>query len=105
MATGAETELIFSVTRKGQEVGDLAPYLGSLGQPAVLREGDLACLRVHPTGGVGSRIAFHAASPSVGRPGSPSSLLMKGEYIRRPSPWRIRLERQPSRSGEQLVGF
>jgi hypothetical protein len=67
VATGAETELIFRVTRKGQEVGDLDPYLGALGHLVALREGDLAYLHVHPMGGVGSRIAFHAAFPSAGR--------------------------------------
>jgi hypothetical protein len=31
VASGAETELTFSVTRKGQEVGDLDPYIGARG--------------------------------------------------------------------------
>jgi hypothetical protein len=67
VATGVETELRFSVTREGQEVGDLDPHLGALGHLVALREGDLAYLHVHPMGGVGSRIAFHAAFPKVGR--------------------------------------
>ena len=66
VATGAETELIFRVTREGQEVGDLDPYLGALGHLVALREGDLAYLHVHPMDGAGSRIAFHAAFPSAG---------------------------------------
>jgi hypothetical protein len=67
VATGAGTDLIFRVTRKGQEVGDLEPYLGALGHLVALREGDLAYLHVHPMGGGGSRVSFHAAFPSAGR--------------------------------------
>jgi hypothetical protein len=62
-----EAELIFRVTRKGEEVSDLDPYRGALGHLVALREGDLAYLHVHPMDGVGSRIAFHAAFPSAGR--------------------------------------
>ncbi len=65
--TGTGAELIFRVTREGEEVGDLEPYLGALGHLVVLREGDIAYLHVHPMGGAGSRIAFHAAFPSAGR--------------------------------------
>jgi hypothetical protein len=67
VATGAETELTFRVTRKGLEVSDLDPYLGALGHLVALHEGDLAYLHVHPMGGAGSRIMFHTAFPSAGR--------------------------------------
>ena len=67
VASGAETEITFRVTRKGQEVGDLDPYLAALGHLVALREGDLAYLHVHPMDGAGSRIAFHTAFPSAGR--------------------------------------
>jgi hypothetical protein len=64
---GDEAELMFRVTRDGDEVGDLEPYLGALGHLVALREGDLAYLHIHPMGGVGARIAFHAVFPSAGR--------------------------------------
>jgi hypothetical protein len=32
-----------------------------------LREGDLAFLHVHPTGGGSSQVTFHAVFPSMGR--------------------------------------
>ena len=32
-----------------------------------LREGDLAFLHVHPTGGAGAQIEFHTVFPSQGR--------------------------------------
>ena len=67
VAPGAEAELMFRVIREGREVGDLDPYLGALGHLVALREGDLAYLHVHPMGGAGSRITFHAAFPSAGR--------------------------------------
>jgi hypothetical protein len=37
------------------------------GRLLALREGDLAYLHVHPTGGRGSRIEFHASFPSLDR--------------------------------------
>ena len=67
VASGAQTGLVFRVTRKGQEVGDLDPYLGALGHLVALREGDLAYLHVHPMHGAGSQIAFHTSFPSAGR--------------------------------------
>jgi hypothetical protein len=66
--------LVFRITRKGQVVLDLEPYLGALGHLVVLREGDLAYLHVHPVdvsgtadSASGGRITFHARFPSMGR--------------------------------------
>ncbi|HWS31276.1 MAG TPA: hypothetical protein VN408_00885 [Actinoplanes sp.] len=60
----AASELALSVSRNGQEVTDLEPYLGALGHLVVLREGDLAYLHVHPT--ADDALAFQAEVPSPG---------------------------------------
>ena len=64
---GAENVLGFRVRREGGDVENLEPYVGALGHLVALREGDLAYLHVHPTGGTGSRIGFRVAFPSLGR--------------------------------------
>ncbi len=70
---GQESELTLSVTRDGQPVTDLEPYLAAYGHLVVLRDGDLAYLHVHPGGepddGVtepGPAISFYANVPSAG---------------------------------------
>ena len=50
---GRASELTLSVSRDGQPVTDLQPYLGSYGHLVALREGDLAYLHVHPEGSPG----------------------------------------------------
>jgi hypothetical protein len=65
-------QLVFRVSRGGQPVEDLEPYLGALGHLVALREGDLAFLHVHPQNHVegetgGPEISFHAAFPGEGR--------------------------------------
>lgn len=45
---GVETELTFSVSRDGEPVDDLQPYLGAFGHLVTLRAGDLAYLHTHP---------------------------------------------------------
>jgi hypothetical protein len=64
---GTGNSLRFRITREGREVKDLEPYLGALGHLVALREGDLAYLHVHPTGGAGAQIEFHTEFPSQGR--------------------------------------
>ena len=59
--------LRFRIEGGGREVEYLEPYLGALGHLVALREGDLAYLHVHPTGGVGAQIEFHTEFPSQGR--------------------------------------
>ncbi len=61
------SSLSFRIKRGGREVEDLEPYLGALGHLVALREGDLAFLHVHPTGGAGAQIEFHTEFPSQGR--------------------------------------
>lgn len=67
------TELTFTVSRNGQPVTDLQPYLGAFGHLVALRRGDLAYLHVHPEGGPGDgqtepgpKISFFAIAPSGG---------------------------------------
>ncbi|GGI46309.1 hypothetical protein BCL57_001299 [Agromyces flavus] len=74
LAAGAERELTFTVTRGGEPVTTLEPYLGAYGHLVALRQGDLAYLHVHPMGepgdGVtdpGPEIAFMATAPTAGR--------------------------------------
>lgn len=64
---GAGSSLSFRIKRGGKEIEDLEPYLGALGHLVALREGDLAYLHVHPTGGTGAQIEFHSEFPSLGR--------------------------------------
>jgi hypothetical protein len=61
--------VVFDVSRNGQPVEHMEPYLGALGHLVALREGDLAFLHVHPETGEGSgpRIAFRATFPSQRR--------------------------------------
>jgi hypothetical protein len=67
LSAGTESSLTFHIRASGQDVEQLEPYLGALGHLVALREGDLAFLHVHPTGGAGSQIKFHAVFPSLGR--------------------------------------
>ena len=69
LTPGEESNLSFAVTRKGDPVADLQPYLGARGHLVALREGDLAYLHVHPTDGedaTGHEVGFAATVPSVG---------------------------------------
>jgi len=74
LAAGEEAELTLTVTRDGEPVTDLEPYLGAYGHLVALRAGDLAYLHVHPDGtpddGVtepGPDVVFYAEVPSPGR--------------------------------------
>jgi hypothetical protein len=62
-----QSSLTFRITHEGRDVKALEPYLGALGHLVALREGDLAFLHIHPTGGTDSQITFHAVFPSIGR--------------------------------------
>lgn len=68
---GEEVELDFTVTRGGQPVDDLQPYLGAYGHLVALRDGDLAYLHVHPLGDApdgpgGPGVGFALEAPSTG---------------------------------------
>ena len=63
--------LRFTVTRDGEPVTTLQPYLGAAGHLVALRAGDLAYLHVHPVdepaAESGPNIAFMAETPTPGR--------------------------------------
>ncbi len=70
---GETSDLVLSVSRDGEPVTDLEPYLGAYGHLVALREGDLAYLHVHPEGepGDGStepgpQVGFGVEVPSDG---------------------------------------
>ena len=71
---GATSELTVEITRDGEPVTTLEPYLGAFGHLVALREGDLAYLHVHPEGDEpaagdlsGPHIAFATEFPTAGR--------------------------------------
>ncbi|MBM9458424.1 hypothetical protein JK386_00735 [Nocardioides sp. zg-536] len=58
----AGSELTFHVTRDGEPVTDLEPYLGAYGHLVAIRADDLSYLHVHPEDGAsGGSVGFHAA--------------------------------------------
>ena len=69
---GVETDLTFTVSRDGEPVADLQPYLGAYGHLVTLRDGDLAYLHTHPgedaQPGVagGPDVSFMTTFPSAG---------------------------------------
>jgi len=77
MQAGRRASLTFALSKGGEPVEDLAPYLGAKGHLVALREGDLAYLHVHPEEGGGhghggqsaghDEIAFAATFPTAGR--------------------------------------
>jgi hypothetical protein len=74
LAAGAEAKLTLNVTRDGEPVTDLEPYLGAYGHLVALRAGDLAYLHVHPEGTPddgetepGPDVVFFANVPSTER--------------------------------------
>ncbi|QXC60628.1 hypothetical protein KSP35_20255 [Aquihabitans sp. G128] len=73
LVAGEESTLTLSVSKDGEPVEDLQPYLAAYGHLVALRGGDLAYLHVHPDGApgdgrtkAGPEITFHAQVPSVG---------------------------------------
>jgi len=66
---GEADELAFSVTRHGEPIAGVEPYLGADGHLVALREHDQAFLHVHPEGEPGGAgpIVFAATYPSPGR--------------------------------------
>lgn len=70
---GRTSTVTLTVTKDGEQVTDLQPYLGAYGHLVALRGGDLAYLHVHPDGEPGDgdtksgpTTTFHAAVPSAG---------------------------------------
>lgn len=73
LTAGEESELTFTVSRAGEPVTDLQPYLAAYGHLVALRVGDLAYLHVHPTDAAvndsstgGPAVTFAATAPSAG---------------------------------------
>ncbi|MDI3388180.1 hypothetical protein QIS99_18510 [Streptomyces sp. B-S-A8] len=67
LTPGRASELKLRVTKDGEPVTDLEPYLGAYGHLVALRSGDLAYLHVHPgEGGPGPVVPFTAEVPSEG---------------------------------------
>jgi len=74
LTAGEEAKLTLTVTRDGEPVTDLQPYLGAYGHLVALRAGDLAYLHVHPDGAPndgktepGPDVVFYAEVPSPDR--------------------------------------
>ncbi len=74
LTAGAASQLTMTVTRAGEPVTELEPYLGAFGHLVALRDGDLAYLHVHPHGDEpqtgetsGPEIMFEATAPTKGR--------------------------------------
>lgn len=74
MVAGSSSELTLTVTRDGEPVTTLEPYLGAFGHLVALRDGDLAFLHVHAEGKTpmagetaGPVIVFNAEAPTAGR--------------------------------------
>ncbi|MBM7367266.1 heavy metal-binding domain-containing protein [Gordonia hydrophobica] len=74
LVAGGSSPLTMTITRDGQPVTTLQPYLGAYGHLVALREGDLAYLHVHPHGEApkagqtsGPEIVFEATAPTPGR--------------------------------------
>ncbi|MEU8252818.1 hypothetical protein AB0C06_00925 [Micromonospora inaquosa] len=70
---GRTSSLTLTISRDGQPVTDLEPYLGAYGHLVALRRGDLAYLHVHPDGTPddgrtrpGPAVTFLAEVPSPG---------------------------------------
>ncbi len=73
LVEGEESKLTFTVTKNGQPVSDLQPYLAAYGHLVALRASDLAYLHVHPEGepddgrtAAGPDVTFYADVPSTG---------------------------------------
>jgi hypothetical protein len=70
LVAGRESELTVTVTRDGEPVTNLDPYLGALGHLVAIRDGDLAYLHVHPLddldGPGGPAVRFAVDVPTAG---------------------------------------
>ncbi|MFC7586474.1 hypothetical protein ACFQYP_24085 [Nonomuraea antimicrobica] len=73
LTPGQSSRLTLKVSKDGEPVTDLQPYLGAYGHLVALRAGDLAYLHVHPDGEpgdgktkAGPEVVFFAEVPSTG---------------------------------------
>ena len=70
-AAGQETPLTISISRNGQPVTDLQPYLDTYAHVTAIHQGDLAFAHLHPEGTVtgdhgGPTLTVHAQLPAPG---------------------------------------
>jgi hypothetical protein len=66
---GGEVKIAMTVSKDGQVVTDLQPYLGAFGHLVAMRSGDLAYAHVHPDDYVDGTVRFDAELTSEGRYG------------------------------------
>ncbi|MGY3127780.1 hypothetical protein ACVWW9_001279 [Agrococcus sp. UYP33] len=74
LAAGGSSTLSLEVSRDGEPVTTMEPYLGAFGHLVALRDGDLAYLHVHPEGAEpepgqvsGPTVEFATEAPTAGR--------------------------------------
>jgi hypothetical protein len=74
LSASGDSTLIATITKDGEPVTDLQPYLGAYGHLVALRDGDLAYLHVHPEGDEpapgsvsGPDVTFMTQAPTPGR--------------------------------------
>jgi hypothetical protein len=68
LTPGRSSRLVLTVSKDGEPVTDLQPYLGAYGHLVVLREGDLGYVHVHPeTDLIDGMVKFWLAAPGPGR--------------------------------------
>ena len=74
LVAGSTSELTVTITRDGEPVTTLEPYLGAFGHLVALRQGDLGYLHVHAEGAeprpgdvAGPAITFATEAPTAGR--------------------------------------
>src|SRR5699024_2851382 len=74
LTAGEASQLTMTVTRDGEPVTELEPYLGAFGHLVALRDGDLSYLHVHPHGDEpqagetsGPEIVLEATAPTESR--------------------------------------
>jgi hypothetical protein len=73
LTAGKSSNVVATVTRNGQPVTDLQPYLGAYGHLVALRATDLGYLHVHPLGEpgdgtttAGPQVRFAVEVPTTG---------------------------------------
>ncbi len=73
LVAGKTSKVTLTVSKDGQPITDLQPYLDAYGHLVALRDGDLAYLHVHPDGEpgdgktkAGPQVVFYAEVPSAG---------------------------------------
>lgn len=67
LVAGRDSDVVLTVSKDGQAIADLQPYLGAFGHLVAIRPGDLAYLHVHPEDGPPKPgITFNVEVPTAG---------------------------------------